>query len=193
MPQHLIPTRRAFFCRILLTMMLAFAWLDGYAQSDAQAVENQVKAAFLYKFASYVEWPPQSFEKPDSTFVIGVLEGDGFAQVLEQTIAGRSMNGRPVVVQRLRRGDVPKGVHMLYIARTDASAMNEALAAAKGLAVLTVTDSERGLSAGCMISFVIENNKVRFDIAPEPAESNRLKISARLLSVARKVAGRTSG
>jgi hypothetical protein len=61
------------------------------------------------------------------------------------------------------------------------------------LAVLTVTDSERGLSAGCMISFVIENNKVRFDIAPEPAESNRLKISARLLSVARKVAGRTSG
>lgn len=160
--------------------------------SWAQPVESQVKAAFLYKFAGYVEWPAQTFPKPDSPFVIGVIDADGFADVLEQTIAGRSMNGRPMVVQRLRRGEAFKGLHILFVARMDTQTIAETLQAAKGMAVLTVTDSERGFVTGSMINFVVENNKVRFDIAPEPAEQNKLKISARLMSVARKVMGRTA-
>ena len=188
------PHRRALIAALLGGACMACCPpLRAQAGGQAgQTVENQVKAAFLYKFAGYVEWPAQSFDKPDSPFVIGIVENEGFALVLEQTIAGRGMNGRPVSVQRLRRGDPPKGLHILYIARADGAALNDALQSARGQAVLTVSDSEQGLGAGSMISFVIENNKVRFDIAPEAAESSRLKISARLMSVARKVAGRSS-
>ena len=155
-------------------------------------MENQVKAAFLYKFGSYVEWPTHSFERSDSPFVIGVVEADAFAQVLEQTVAGRSMNGRAVQVLRLRRGEPLRPLHILFIPRHESAMLGESLAATKGLPVLVVTDSERGLIAGSMINFVVENNKVRFDISPEPAEQNQLKISARLMSVARKIAGKTS-
>lgn len=183
--------RRRAFIRTLLACAGGAACLPALAQAVGQTVENQVKAAFLYKFAGYVEWPAQSFDRPGSPFVIGIVDDDRFAQVLEQTIAGRGMNGRPVVVQRLRRGDVPQGLHILYVA-ADGAAVSDAIGATKGRAVLTVTDSEQGLSAGSMICFVIENNKVRFDIAPEVAEVSRLKISARLMSVARKVAGRAS-
>jgi hypothetical protein len=178
--------------RLLLGALLACCAEITFARAENQAMENQVKAAFLYKFGSYVEWPAQTFERPDSPFVIGILATDNFADMLEQLIAGRGMNGRPVVVQRMRRGEPPKGQHILFIAHTESTALSEMVAATKGKAVLTVTDSERGLGTGCMISFVVENNRVRFDIAPEPAEQNKLKISARLMSVARKVAGRTA-
>lgn len=179
-------------CRLLWTALMVCLPLNGWAQSENSAIESQVKAAFLYKFAGYVEWPPTAFERSDSPVVIGVVEAADFAQTLEQTVAGRSMNGRPVVVQRVARGDSLKGVHVLFIPRREAAALGDVLAQAKGLAILTVTDTERGLGAGCMINFVVENNKVRFDIAPEAAELSRIKISARLMSVARRVQGRTS-
>jgi len=184
--------------RHLLTAIALWACLPGIAQTptpsqtDTPATENQIKAAYLYKFGGYVEWPAQSFDKADSAFVIGVVAADSFAEVLEQTITGRSMNGHPISVRKLRHGEGFTGMHMVFISHTENAALNETIAGVKGQAVLTVTDSERGPNAGSMINFVLEDNKVRFDIAPNPAEQNKLKISARLLSVARKVLGRTS-
>jgi hypothetical protein len=162
------------------------------ARGDAQATESQVKAAYLYKFGGYVEWPTQAFDKTDSPFVIGVMAGDAFADVLEQTVAGRNLNGHPMSVQRIRRGEPANGVHILFISRTENGALVDTLNDLKGQAVLTVTDAERGANAGSMITFVLEDSKVRFDIAPAPAEQSKLKISARLLNVARKVLGRVS-
>ena len=182
--------------RHLLAALVLWACLPRIALTqttpETQATENQIKAAYLYKFGGYVEWPVQSFDKADSPLVIGVLAGDTFADVLEQTIAGRSMNGHPISVRKIRHGEPYTGVHIVFISRTETAALNDAIAGVKGQAVLTVTDSERGPSAGSMINFVLEDNKVRFDIAPTPAEQNRLKISARLLNVARKVMGRAS-
>lgn len=162
------------------------------AQIGSAATESQVKAAYLFKFSGYVEWPEQAFEKADSPFVIGIVAADAFADVLEQTVTGRNLNGHPMAVLRIKRGEAINGVHMLFVSRTEASALQEAIHALKGLAVLTVTDAERGTNAGSMITFVLEDNKVRFDIATAPAENSRLKISARLLGVARKVLGRTA-
>lgn len=177
---------------LLLTLALLTHIADGAAQLAAQPIEAQVKAAFLYKFGAYVAWPNQAFEKADSPFVIAVMGADAFADVLEQTTAGRNVNGRPVEVHRVRRGASLTGVQIAFIMGAETSTLPDILAATKGQSILIVTEAERGLDSGSMINFVLEQDKVRFDIAPVPAEQNNLKISARLLSVARKVVRRAS-
>ena len=162
------------------------------AQADTQADEYRVKAAFLYKFGSYIEWPSESFARADSPVAIGVMGADTLAEELAQIVAGRNVNGRPVLVRRLRPGDPIAGLHMLFIGRSDGGRLAEILAAARGRALLTVTESEEGLELGSMINFVVVEDKVRFDVAPPPPESGNLKISARLLGVARKVVSKSS-
>src|SRR5216684_5532844 len=154
------------------------------AQADAQADEYRVKAAFLYKFGSYIEWPSGSFARTDSPVAIGVMGADALADELAQIVAGRNVNGRPVRVRKLRPGGPIAGLHVLFIGRADSGRLPEILAAAKGQALLTVTESEGGLELGSMINFVVVENKVRFDVAP-PSESDNLRISTRLLGVAR--------
>jgi len=162
------------------------------AQADAQADEYRVKAAFLYKFGSYIEWPSGSFARADSPVTIGVMGAEALAEELAQIVAGRNVNGRPVRVRRLRPGDPIAGLHVLFVGRADGGRLAEILAAARGQALLTVTESEEGLELGSMINFVVVEDKVRFDIAPPPSESSNLKISARLLGVARKVLSKSS-
>jgi hypothetical protein len=146
-----------------------------------------VKAAFLYRFASYVEWPPQVLPRAESPLVIGVIGADALGDELAQVVADRTVAGRPVTVRKLRRGEALTGVHVLFIGRSDAHRSADVLAAAKGKAVLTVTESEDAFALGSVINFVLLDDKVRFDVALRPAEMENLKISARLLSVARKV------
>ena len=161
-------------------------------QADAQADESRVKAAFLYKFGSYIEWPSGSFASADSPVTIGVMGAEALAEELAQIVAGRNVNGRPVRVRRLRPGDPIAGLHVLFVGRADGGRLAEILAAARGQALLTVTESDEGLELGSMINFVVVEDKVRFDIAPPPSESSNLKISARLLGVARKVVSKSS-
>src|SRR5437016_1994271 len=112
------------------------------AQADAQADEYRVKAAFLYKFGSYIEWPSQSFARTDSPVTIGVMGADTLADELAQIVAGRSVNGRAVQVRKLRPGDPIAGLHILFIGRADDGRLPEVLAAARGRALLTVTESD---------------------------------------------------
>jgi len=162
------------------------------AQADAQADEYRVKAAFLYKFGSYIEWPSRSFTRADSPVAIGVMGADALADELAQIVAGRSVNGRAVQVRKLRPGDPIAGLHILFIGRADDGRLPEVLAAARGRALLTVTESDEALELGSMINFVVVDDKVRFDVAPPPADSGNLRISARLLGVARKVVSKSS-
>src|SRR5438034_9980654 len=83
-------------------------------QADAQADEYRVKAAFLYKFGSYIEWPDRRFARPDSPLAIGVMGANALADELAQIVAGRSVNGRAVQVRKLRPGDPIAGLHILF-------------------------------------------------------------------------------
>jgi hypothetical protein len=107
-----------------------------------------------------------------------------------RTAAGLSADGRPLVVRKLRRGEALSGVHLVYVARSEEARLAETLAAAKGQPVLLVTESSQATALGSMINFVVVNDKVRFDIAPQAAELSGLRISARLLGVARALVGR---
>jgi hypothetical protein len=162
------------------------------AQSAAEGLEYRVKAAFVCKFAGYVEWPPQAFAGPDNPIVIGVAASDAVVDELARTAAGFSADGRSLVVRKWQRGEPPASVHLVYIAATEEGRLAETIAALKDQPVLVITESSRALALGSMINFVVVDDKVRFDIAPHAAEASRLKISARLLGVARSLVGKAS-
>ena len=138
-----------------------------------------------------MEWPSRD-GKHAETFVIAALGPDTVTEDLSRAAAGRTVNGRPIVVRKLAKGDSIDDVAIVFIARSHASALGETLAAARGLPILTVTESDEGASAGGMVNFVVVDDRVRFDIALQSAEHSSLKISGRLLSLARKVTGAPS-
>jgi hypothetical protein len=170
-----------------LALLLVALW-PLFAQSQSNStLERQVKAAYLYKFAGFVEWPEGSFARPDSPVVIGVAGADQLAEQLEQTVAGHTANGRPLLVKRIKRGDSLAGLHMLFIAAQDKSLAQEMLAASRGQPVLTVTDGGDAAGLGSMINFVIADERLRFEVSLKHAAAARLKISARMLSAAYRV------
>jgi hypothetical protein len=178
--------------RQLLLLLLAAALLGtvvaARAQSDARVAEYRLKAAFIFRFPDYVDWPDSAFPGPDRPFTIGVLGADAFAEGLLKTVPGRKVDNRPLAVRRLRRGDSVAGLQVLFIGASENA--REVLGPLKGQPVLTVTESEQAFVQGSMVNFVVVDDKVRFDVALTPAEQANLKISARLLSVARKVESR---
>jgi hypothetical protein len=160
--------------------------LPVFAVAQAER-EVAIKAAFLYKFGDFVEWPAGAFAGPDGAFIIGLIGADPVADELERVVSGRTIQERVVVVRRLRRGEAPGRVHILFVGQSEAARLPEILATARGRPVLIVTETDNALAQGSMINFVPAGEKVRFDVALPPAERDRLKISARLLAVARKV------
>jgi len=171
----------------LAAMLSAYAQASCWAQTEPQAAEHQVKAAFLYKFLSFIEWPPQSFERPDSPLVIGVLGADALAEELVAMVAERTVRGHRLEARKIRRGDSLEELHVLFVGRPESAALPGLVSSTKGRSLLTVTESDEALAHGSAINFVVVDNKVRFDVALGPAEQRNLKISSRLLAVARKV------
>ena len=173
----------------LLAAALLFAAAGAWAQG--RSAEAQVKAAFLYTFGGFVEWPAEAFAGSGAPFVIGVMGAESVAAELEQVVAGRTIQERPVSVRRVRRGDPLGRLQILFVSEIESARLPEIAAATRGRPVLLVTESESSISRGSMINFVEIETKVRFDVAPAPAERDHLKISARLLAVARKVVPRS--
>ncbi|MES2077336.1 MAG: YfiR family protein [Pseudomonadota bacterium] len=184
--------RRLAFLPGLLVLLLVSWPAPARAQAPAPAsLALQVKAAYLYKFAGFVEWPEGSFARADSPLVIAVAGADALAEQLEQSVAGRSANGHPLLVRRLRRGEAPGPAHILFLGALERGATQELLAAAQNQAMLTVSDSAEAHALGSMVNFVTADERLRFEVALRPAAGARLKISARMLSAAYKVQGAT--
>jgi hypothetical protein len=173
-------------CMVMLCMESAAAVAQSGSDDD---IERQVKAAYLYKFGSYVEWPERAFATPGGHVRIGIIGANPLADELSQMVAGRVINGRQITVYKLKPGDSLTGIHILFIAGTSNDRLSEILAVVKGQPTLTITESEQGLALGGMINFLIVSGKLRFEVAPKMAQQGSLNISARLLSAAFKVAG----
>jgi hypothetical protein len=179
--------RRALSAALLLGASLC------QAAESAPTVQESVKAAFLYKFTGYVEWPPEAFADRESPLVIGVVGARAIAAELERAAAGRKIGDRAIRVQRVPRADGRcQDCQMLFIGRdVEPEKAAEFLESARGNPVLVVTDTDAGQPRGSVIHFVVAENRVRFDISREAAEQNRLRLASPLLSVARQVRGRT--
>jgi hypothetical protein len=174
---------------------VALALLAGtgvlHAQPEDVVTEYRIKAAYLFKFGGYVDWPAESFADAGSPLVIGVLGADQVAADLSGMVPGRVVNGRKVEVRAVHSGESPAGVHVLFVGRAENHNLGTILEGVAGLPVLVVTETDDARSGGA-INFVLVQNRVRFDIAPASAESRKLRISARLLGVARNVVNGSS-
>ena len=174
--------------RIVATAAALVACL---AHAQREAPEASVKAAFLYKFANYIEWPANAFPSPGAPLVIGVAGSGEVASELERIVPGRSVNGHPVTVKRVREGESPRGLHFLFIGR-DHAAHAAMLRAAREQSVLAITETDRGLEMGSTINFVTAGDRVAFEVSLDAAEKSGHRISSRMLSVARRVVPKTS-
>jgi len=147
--------------------------------------EYQVKAAFLLNFTKFVEWPPSAFASSDAPIAICILGKDPFGRGLDDIVQGESVNGRMVVVRRLNQVPAPQACQVVFLAGSEKDAAGTL--SDLGRDVLTVGEGDRFLRDGGMIALVIDSRRVRFDINQTAAENASLKLSSRLLSVARSV------
>jgi hypothetical protein len=159
-----------------------------HAQDDsAVALERRVKAAFLYRFAGFVEWPHSAFAGPDSPLTIGVIGDDPLVGELTQTLSGRTVEGRTVAVRRLRGVDQVADTHILFIGRSESSRLGQLIRLVQPKPVFIVTETAGALDAGSTLNFVISEGRVRFEISLPAAEKSGLTLSSRLLGVAQSV------
>ena len=157
------------------------------AEAAATALERSVKAAFLYKFLGYAEFPPAAFGEVSAPVVIGIVGADELAAELSRIVAGRMVNQRPVVVKLVREGEAAAGVHLLFIGGEDGARVRAVLKAVNPEPMLVVTEAEHGLQNGSVINFKIVEQRVRFDVSLESADKHGVKLSSRLLTVANQV------
>jgi len=170
-------------------MLGAFAPAAARAQ---QATEASVKAALVYKFASYVEWPPQAFAMPEAPLVIGILGAEDVAADLEPLTRGRTVHNRPVAVSRVKDAEGITGCHVVFVGRRESARLPAIARAARAKSVLLISDTERGLENGSVINFVQVDDRVGFEVSVDAAERSNLRVSSRMLAVARRVVPKAS-
>jgi len=186
--------RRPLLTRILLLCLLLVAsGVDGVrpiriTHAQPSPLEYQVKAAFLYQFFKFVEWPANAFDATRSTICIGVVDGGAMASAL-QSVEGKEAKGRRVVVKRFKRLEDLEFCHILFISSGMEGRMTEILDQLKGTSTLTVSDIDGFAMRGGMINFITVENKIQFEINVDAAERAKLQISSHLLRLARIVPG----
>ena len=156
------------------------------APARAQDV-NEVKADMLWNIAKFIRWPESAFAKGQSDFVFTILGDDPLAEALAARLSTRTLNGRPVFVRVVGRAQDVTGSQILYIASSTLGRFPDVVRELHGGPVLTVANAPGFVEGGGMVDFVAEDDKVRFEIHQARAEKAGLKISARLLALARVV------
>jgi YfiR/HmsC-like len=148
--------------------------------------EYQVEAVYLLNFAKFVEWPTKA-APPENTFNICVLGQYPFSAALDKTIAGETIDGRKVVVQRISKAQEAMSCRILFISLSEENRLSEILKTLDKASILTVSNVPTFSQRGGMIQFVVEANKVRFEVNLASTERAGLTLSSELLKVATSV------
>jgi YfiR/HmsC-like len=152
------------------------------AAAPAQvANEYEVKAAFLFNFTRFVDWPASSRSAP---FCIGVAGADPFGGALQEVIRGRFAGGRAIAVKYFKTGDDITACEMVFISADDPKKAVALLAQIKGSPVLSVGDAPGFCRIGGVIGFAVQDNKIRLQINTDAALRAHLQVSSKLLSLA---------
>ena len=172
---------RARLLLLLAMMLFAISCLSVGAQQGVSApvTERSVKAAFLYKFLGYMEFPSD----PGPSLVVGVLGADDVAAELAQIAGGRNVGSRSITVRKLAEGEPVAGLTLLFVG-AEASLPAASLRAAEKNGTVTVTEQDDGLQIGSVINFRLVDERVRFEVSLPAAERCNVRLSSRLLSVA---------
>ncbi len=157
------------------------------AQDTPRAPEYRIKAAFLYNFLLYTEWPSSAFEKSDSPVVLQIAGEDPFGNELDLAVHGKTVRGRPIEVRRLGRAAEATRCHLLFVCDDQAKNLSQVLERHRDAPLLTVGETEDFTRAGGVIRLFVDENKVRFEVNTDAADRAHVKFSSKLLSLARIV------
>jgi hypothetical protein len=160
--------------------------LSGACAQPSPTVEA-IEAAYIHKFAGYIEWPAAVFAGPGAPFVVGVAGSEKVHDELLRIVAGRPVQGRPMQVRPLSLPQQAAEVHIVFIGRDVWKNAPAWFAATKGRPVAVITDAPRGVELGALLTFVEVREHLRFEASVAAAEEAGLKLSSRLLAVAERV------
>ena len=169
-------------CREIWLALGLFAGISSLLGQMAE--EYPIKAAFLYNFAKFVEWPAQSFPSSSDPVVVCVLGQNPFGPVLEDAVRGKTANNRPLVVRKVSDAQQARQCHILFVSSSERKRLPPLLEELKGACVLTVGEHEEFIPSGGIVNLKMDGERVRLEIDPEAATRARLRISSKLLSLA---------
>jgi len=168
-------------------MMVTLLVLAAAPMSGAQGSEPgeyELKAAFLFNFAKFVDWPADTFRNPRSPFLICILGKDPFGQAIDDTLRGKALGSHPVSVARAKDTSEARRCQIVFVSAAESRNVRAILGGLQGSKALVVGESEGFAEAGGMIQFTLEENHVRFLINPEAGEREGLRFSSKLLALA---------
>jgi hypothetical protein len=178
------------YLRLIIAALLCMSLAGGAnAQSSdpPESSEYLVKAGFIYNFAQLVQWPSTAFSQADSPIIIGILGTDPFGEIIDRVVQNKKLDGRSLVVKRLKRGASFKDCSILFVSSSETAHLEEVLQATKGMPILTIGEMPGFATRGGIINLTLEGNRVRFEVNIEAAKQANLNISSRLLALARIV------
>ena len=155
--------------------------------AHAQVEEYQVKAAFLYNFAKFVEWPPHVFKNAGDPISICVLGKNPVENALEEAVAGKAVEGRTFLVRQIAEINPGCNCQILFVSSSERKRFRSSAAGIKGLGILTVGEAQDFAAEGGVINFKLEAGRIRLEINLDAAEQAQLRISSKLLSLAQIV------
>ena len=167
----------------VLTLVPAMARQD-QAQTSS-TLESQVKAAFVYNFLNFIEWPASPYARADEPFRVCVVGGDPVSEELVVAVRGETVAGRKILVERLKDESEAGSCRVVFVPLTDEIRLPSLMRATAKRGVLVVGESKRVLDACGSIALVVEDSRVRFDVNMAALRSQNLKVSSKLLRVAR--------
>jgi hypothetical protein len=176
----------------LAAAALLAALACGAARPAPPPTEYQVKAAYLFNFGQFVEWPAAAYDSPGAPFVIGIVGQDPFGTMLDDIVRGEKLAGHPLVVRRFKDAAEIDDCNILFIGRSEAPRLEKTLRALRGRHILTVTDAAGSESQEAIIVLMTVDNRIRMRINVAAARANQLVISSKLLRPA-EVVGNEAG
>jgi hypothetical protein len=166
-----------------LSLVLLWGVVVGHS-AEFQPAEYQLKAAFMFNFAKFITWPPEAFAETNSPFRFGVLGQNPFGDDLDRLVRNKSLGGHPLTVERPGSVAEARKCHVLFISTSEENHLRQILDDLRGSTVLTVGETSRFVESGGIIGFVIESQKIHFEINSQEASRAGLKVSSKLLSLA---------
>jgi len=169
---------------VALAMSWALAVIPSLQAQKASPTEYEVKAAYLYNFGRFVQWPNKATAHGGSPFTVCVLGQDPFGQALDAILAGESIDGANAAAARITKPQEAVNCRILFISSSEDSQLKQILVALEGRSVLTVSDLPLFSQRGGMVQFVLDGKRVRFEVNLTPVEHAHLALSSQLLKVA---------
>jgi hypothetical protein len=176
-------------CLAALLFGLHFPLAERARSADQAPTEYQVKAAYLFNFLKFVEWPEEPGADPHGKWVIGFVGDSPIGDELARIVEGKNVLGRELQVKKMQAADNLRGCNILFISESEKKRVPALLTALRGSSVLTVADMGNFIEAGGMVQFQMEDARVRLSIDVGATERARLKVSSKLLALAKVVSG----